>query len=148
MDRDPRPSRERPLAAAIVLSFWHISLSQPIEALQKMFFETVTEDALDDARKEIYDNKRKYLGQKMTVSRRSEDATERDAFDKIYNRTPFGKCARTMVRHNQAMKDAGMEVRRFKFLPIDESGFYFHFLVEFRAASAHHHHHGGHGRRT
>lgn len=148
MDRDPRPSRERPLAAAIVLSFWHTYLRQPIEALQKMFFETVTEDTLDDERKDIYPNMNKHLWQQLTVSRRGQDATERDAFDKIYTRTPFGKCARTMVRHNQVMKDAGIEVRRFKFLPIGESDFYFHFLVEFRAASTHHHHQGGHGRRT
>lgn len=147
MDRDPRPSRERPLAAAIVLSFWHLSLRQPIEALRKMFFATVTEDILDDARKETYDNMNKHRGQRLTVSRRGRDATERDAFDKIYKRTPFGKCARTMVRHNQAMKDAGIEVFRFTFLPINESIFYFHFLIEFRAGSTQHHHRGGHGRR-
>lgn len=148
MYRDPRPSRERPLAAAIFLSFWHSFLGQH-QALQKMYFETITEDALDDARKEIYLNMNLDLGQRLTLTRQSQSATKRAAFDKIYNRTPFGKCARTMVTQNQAMRDAGIEVSRFKFLPTDESGLYFHFVVEFGAGSAHrHHHHGGHGRRT
>ena len=142
MDRDPR--RERPLAAAVFLSFWHSFLGQPTQNLRKIYFETVTENTLDRVRREIYEDMRLDLSGHLALSCRGQDQTHQRAFDKTYNRAPFGKCAKTMVTQNEDMKRAGVKVSRFNFLPQDPSGFYFHFSVEFRAHSAQHHQHGGH----
>lgn len=148
MDRDPRRDpRERPLAADIFLSLWHSFLGQPIQSLRKIYFETVTENTLDSARRDIYEEMDVNLSDQLGLSCRSQDQTEQRAFHKTYNKTPFGKCAKTIVTQNQDMKRAGVKVYRFEFIPAEPSGFYFHFSVEFRAHSTQHYHHGGHHHR-
>ena len=146
MDRDPRPSRERPLAADILLSFWHFHCSQPIESLQTIFFETVTEDNMDVARREIYQNMGLDLSERLTLRRRGHSREEKDAFKDIYNESKFGKCARTIVNQNENMRHSEIQVSRFQFVPKNDGGFYFHFIAVLKADSGSHHY-GGHGRR-
>lgn len=79
----------------------------------------------------IYQIMRAQPGQPLDIPRRGGTEEEQDAFRLTYKRTKFGKCARTMETQNQAMKNAGMKVSSFEYIPQDAGGFYFHFAVNF-----------------
>lgn len=130
--KDPRNSHNRPRAAAILLSFWHRELRQPIERLQTMRFQTVIEDTMDEKRLIIYGIMGKELGYALDIQRRSRSREEKTAFDLTCNETKFGRCAKLMETNNQSMRQAGIKISRFEFHPQDEGGFYFNFVVEFR----------------
>lgn len=140
-ERDPRGERERPRAAAILLSFWHHHLRQAIQDLRTIFIPVVTDDSMDAVRQQIYGRMGLELGQRLVI-RRGGEPGERDAFKKVSSKTKFGRCVRLIEEHNQAMKEAEIKVSAFKFNPRDEGGFYYDFVVEFRASSRHHQ--GGH----
>lgn len=149
-DRDPRDYRQRPRAAAIFLSFWHYHLGQPIESLRTIFFHTVTEETMDRTRRQIYRDLGYELWENLDIRRRGDYQGEREAFDLTCEETKFGRCVKLMERKNQVMKDTGIKVAQFRFLPQEESGLYYSFAVDFGMSSNHHHHHdhhGGHGRR-
>lgn len=115
LDRDPRPSRVRPLAADIFLSFWHKLLGFPIENLRTLFFDTVEEDSMREMQPLIYLLLRKDPLQSVSLRRRSSDEDKQEAFTLAYQRTKFGRCARTMETQNQEMIDNGIQVSRFEF---------------------------------
>lgn len=135
-DKDPRPSRERPRAVAVLLSFWHCFLRQRIEDLRSIFFHTTVEDTMEIKIPEIYACMGRQMWQGLEIRRDGGEPGEQDAFNKTLNETKFGRCARHMERHNQAMKDAGIEVTKFEFLPWEE-GWYGSFVIEFGVAPSH-----------
>lgn len=142
-NRDPRDWRERPRAAAIFLSFWHHHLRQPIESLRTIIFQTVTEDTMEDLKPRIYGLMGYEGWEELDIRRRGGDPGEDAAFDLTCKETKFGRCAKLRETKNQAMKDAGIKISRFKFCPQNQSEIYFNFVVEFRGASSQQHH-GGH----
>lgn len=114
LDQDPRPSRARPLAADVFLSFWHKELGYPIEALQTLFFDTVQEISMDRELPTIYGLLRRDPSQPLSL-RRESHGHKQEAFQITYCGTRFGRCARTIETQNKSMKDARIKVLRFKF---------------------------------
>lgn len=135
-DKDPRPSRERPRAVSVLLGFWHRFLRQRIEDLQSIFFQTTVENTMEIKIPEIYACMGRQLFQGLEIRRDGSEPGEEEAFEKTLNETKFGRCARHMQRHNQAMKDAGIEVVKFEFFPWEE-GWYGSFVIEFGVAPSH-----------
>lgn len=96
-----------------------------------MRFQTVTEDTMKRRRPIIYRLMGKELGYALKIRRRSRSREEEAAFDLTCNETKFGRCVKLMETKNQAMRQAGIKISRFKFHPQDEAGFSFNFVVEF-----------------
>lgn len=134
LDRDPRPSRRRPLAADVFLSFWHKELGYPIEYLQTLFFDTVQEDSMDRELPTIYGLLRRYPSQPLSL-RSGSHGHKQEAFQLTYCGTRFGRCARTIETQNGEMKTAKIKVLRFKFDVHPPSpaqpGFKYNFIVTF-----------------
>lgn len=66
---------------------------------------------------------------------------KREWFVEVFERSPFGKCGKTMVEQNRAMRRAGFYVSGFHFLPRDAAGRYFDFYFTLTPTSVHRSHH-------
>ncbi|POS69118.1 hypothetical protein DHEL01_v212487 [Diaporthe helianthi] len=148
LNRDDRDRGQRPLAAAVFLSFWHHVRGQPVESLRTIFFENATENTLMGTRDGIYESMRMDRMEPLTLSHRGHSSAEKRFFEDVYNHTPFGKCGRTIVTQNREMERARIHLSRFKFIPKGPSGFYFDFSFTFKGPSANQsHNRGNRGRR-
>lgn len=120
-NRDPRHVGARPLAAEILLGFWGVFLGRGIEMLERIYCETVEDETVDDIRDVAYDWM--YAGALTNdLEIRCEGGSREEAltFDRIYNHTKLGRCARTMVTQNWDMVRFGIFVSQFAFRPHPE----------------------------
>lgn len=144
--RDPRPQGERPLAADILLSFWHYELGIPIEDLRTIFLEKVIEDSMRDVRPHVYGLRRKALSERLIIRRGGNRHGENDAFNLTYHATKFGRCARTMETQNLMMTELGIKVSHFEFGPRNANASSYNVIIEFAVDQGDHRPHGGHQR--
>ncbi|KAL1854487.1 hypothetical protein Daus18300_011408 [Diaporthe australafricana] len=135
LTRDRRPKGEKPLSADIYLAYWVYELGQPIISLRTLYFEEVEEPGMIDTRREAYGMMRKSFGHHLTMRRGGSKFGEAVVFKDIYDKTKFGRSARTIVQEFQEMRDAGIRVKSFTFLPQRVEGFrygdVFNFVVTF-----------------
>lgn len=89
--------------------------------LATIYCETVEDETVDDIRDIAYDSMHAgALTENLVIRRDGGSRREAQTFDRIYNDTKLGRCARTIVTQNWDMVNVGMFVSQFEFRPHPE----------------------------